>query len=111
MLSKPQHLLRRQSWTEFILPPGGMGKGGGSVSVTGTMRIWRRNLGTRVGEQVDLWHIIAARLPPAEEPPMAIFEGLSERRLVPVLRSKRRVSSSRGLLLGRGFLAPVFRIR
>ena len=49
------------------------------LSVTGTMRSCARNLGTSVGAERALWHMIAARFPPAEEPPMATLERSMER--------------------------------
>ena len=62
------------------------------LSVTGTMRSWTLNGGTRVGDERALWHITAAKLPPAEEPPMATFEGLSCRRESPIVCSQRSAS-------------------
>lgn len=43
------------------------------LSITGTINNWTRNFGTMEEEQSDLWHIIAAKFPPAEEPPIAHF--------------------------------------
>lgn len=62
------------------------------LSVTGTIRSWTLNAGTRVGDERALWHNIAARFPPADEPPMAALERLRCRRELPVDLSQRRDS-------------------
>lgn len=62
------------------------------LSVTGTMRSWSRNFGTMEGAERALWHIIAARFPPAEEPPMATLERSRESSVAAVDCSQRRAS-------------------
>ena len=62
------------------------------MSVTGTMRSCARNFGTSVGAERALWHIIAARFPPAEEPPIATLERSRARAWAPVEFSQTSVS-------------------
>lgn len=70
----------------------GVLEGRAVLSITGTMRSWTKNFGTSVGYERALWHIIAARFPPAEEPPMATFDRSRERREEAVVWSQRRAS-------------------
>jgi hypothetical protein len=59
------------------------------LSMTGTIRSWTRNFGTRVGAETAL---TAARLPPADEPPMVTLERSAERREAPIELSHTRAS-------------------
>lgn len=80
--------------------------------VTGTMRSWVRKLGTEEEEVVvdvlvlraaAFWVITAARLPPAEEPPIAILERLRDRRVEPSLWVQRTASQESWTAAGKGF--------
>jgi hypothetical protein len=55
------------------------------LSMTGTIRICNRKVGEGGGAIAALWHIIAARLPPAEEPPVACLLRSRERREAPMV--------------------------
>lgn len=62
------------------------------LSTTGTRRSWVRKEGTGEGVERALWHMIAARFPPAEEPPIADCERSMESWEAPVSLSHRRGS-------------------
>lgn len=67
--------------------------GGSAVlSITGTERSWREILGTVEGAERALWHITAARFPPADEPPIAAFERSMFSNDGPKVLSQRRAS-------------------
>jgi hypothetical protein len=51
-----------------------------------------RKVGTRDGDERALWHITAARFPPAEEPPIADLERSIESWDAPPSLSHRRGS-------------------
>ena len=72
------------------------------LSVTGTIRIWALKFGTRDGVETALWHIVAVRLPPAEEPPIAAFERSRFRRVDPVLCTQSRDSQESCTAAGKG---------
>ena len=66
------------------------------LSVTGTINSWVKNFGTRFEEEGDnetaFWHMIAARFPPALEPPTAVFKRLRCRREAPAVFTQSRIS-------------------
>lgn len=62
------------------------------LSVTGTISNCTTNFGTVFGADKALWHMIAAKFPPAEDPPIATFWRLRERSLEAVEWSHKRDS-------------------
>jgi hypothetical protein len=80
--------------------------------VTGTINSWVRNFGTRLaeegGNEATFWHMIAARLPPALEPPTAVFKRLRCRTEALWCSPRGGLPRRHGLRRGKDFLVPIY---